>query len=302
MLYAIRLVDNFETECQSIVFNKKKMMINEGTFSYTYLNVAYLNNIVGLILYSLYKGCVPVININIDQKDNYNNWDWYFDQPAIVMGQEKPIKLDEFESIICDIKQSPFQPVFECAFETDSIEYKIWSFIYKKFLSFNKYTYEYIQSELNMINGIKSIGCLLRGTDYIKLKPKGHPAQPDIEEVLNHIENLIKTNEYDCIYVATEEYRYFEIVRQRFNSIKVIQNKRTYYDAAYYENNIELIGNVHFDRDNDNYLKGLEYLSSITILAKCDYLLGGNCGGMLYAILMRSNPDIDTYVFNKGRY
>ena len=50
------------------------------------------------------------------------------------------------------------------------------------------------------------------------------------------------------------------------------------------EGNVKRIGDVRFERDNDNYIRGLRYLSSLVILSRCDALLAGNCGGTLFSL------------------
>ena len=64
---------------------------------------------------------------------------------------------------------------------------------------------------------------------------------------------------------------------------------------------INLIGQIHFDRENDNYLKRIEYLSSMIILSKCDAVVAGNCRGTHFAVL-NSETVKNRYVFDKGYY
>lgn len=82
----------------------------------------------------------------------------------------------------------------------------------------------------------------------------------------------------------------------------VRSNKRTYYGEAHYSNReINLIGQIHFDRENDNYLKVTGYLSSMIILSKCDAIVVGNGGGTLFAVL-NSETVKNRCVFDKGHY
>lgn len=83
--YGLKLVKNSEHEYKKILSGKKIMIIEEGDYPFTYLNTCYLRNMINLILYALYKGCVPVIKIN-DDKESDNKWNWYFRQPIEVMG------------------------------------------------------------------------------------------------------------------------------------------------------------------------------------------------------------------------
>lgn len=43
------------------------------------------------------------------------------------------------------------------------------------------------------------------------------------------------------------------------------------------------------ERDDDEYLRNLEYLSSMNLLANCHMLIGGMCGGSQAVLIMRGN-------------
>lgn len=43
------------------------------------------------------------------------------------------------------------------------------------------------------------LGVIIRGTDYIKLKPKYHPAQPEVDEVITKVRDVIDTGHYKGI-------------------------------------------------------------------------------------------------------
>lgn len=63
-----------------------------------------------------------------------------------------------------------------------------------------------------------------------------------------------------------------------------------------------LIGDVKIDRSDDEYLRGLEYLSSICLLSRCDSFIGGACAGTYGAIIMKEGKYDLQYVFDKGYY
>ena len=106
---------------------------------------------------------------------------------------------------------------------------------------------------------------------------------------------------YEYIYLATEDGRIDKAFRDVFGD-KLLINNRNYYDEIYNNQKIELIKDVHFDRDNDDYLKGVEYLSSIVILSKCDSLLAGNCGGSQAAVFLNRLKYKKCNIYNLGLY
>lgn len=297
--FARKMIQNPSFYLDRVIKNRNVMEIQKGSYKYDYFNVCYLNNMVNLILYSLYKGCIPIIKINEDEAE-CNKWEWYFKQPLEVLLNTKDISKD-YDVKYCQIQDSPFKCTYAEGYYPYSKNFEIWKFLYEKFVVFNQETEDYIKKEKQQLLKGKTLGVLLRGTDFTSLCPSGHPVQPDVKKVLMQIEKWKTEKEYRYIYVATEEKRLFDHVKKCFGEDNVLSNSRTYYDEQYYNSKHEYIGEVHFERDNDNFLKGLEYLSSITILSSCDGLVSGNCGGSMYALL-RSTDYKDICVFNEGYY
>ena len=63
------------------------------------------------------------------------------------------------------------------------------------------------------------LGVLIRGTDYVLTKPKGHPIQPNVNDVINDVKEMDNKYKYDYIFFTTED----EIIRKKFS--KIFQNK-----------------------------------------------------------------------------
>ena len=57
----------------------------------------------------------------------------------------------------------------------------------------------------------------------------------------------------------------------------------------------------HIERESDSYHKGLEYLTSIYFLSKCNGLLMGHCGGATGALLFNDKYD-ELFIWDLGRY
>ena len=297
--FGLKLIENPDKCYKEIISNHKIMEICEGSYSYDYFNMCYLNNVINLILYALYEGCIPVIKIN-DNQIECNKWSWYFKQPVDIICENSYLG-DNCKSVKCNIRESLFKISFEDGFYPYSKNYPIWSYLNKTFVVFNNETKAYIEQEKKNLLNQKTLGVLLRGTDYTSLRPKGHPVQPEVHKIIEQVKVFIEGKNYKKLYVATEEKRLFEKIVAAFGSENVLSNSRTYYDEQYYNAKHDYIGEVHFERENDNYLKGLEYLSSITILSACDGLVSGNCGGSMYALL-RSTDYTDICIFNEGYY
>lgn len=151
------------------------MKIEAGQYKYNHFTVYYLNNVLGLICYSLYRGYMPIIEINKGSHD-CNNWDWYFKQPNEIFNCETD---SSNNSIICD------------RIWTDFASENIKSLLYKKFVIFNEKTQSYIDNEIKNVGDMtRVLGVLMRGTDYVALKPKGHPIQPQPEVLLKKAKEI----------------------------------------------------------------------------------------------------------------
>ena len=120
------------------------------------------------------------------------------------------------------------------------------------------------------------LGVLIRGTDYISKKPKGHPIQPDPNIVIKDVKEMDKKNKYDWIFLATED----DNIRTKFikefgDKVKMVQTKNINYKDGYLA-------------DNEN-LRGIEfqkiYLLSMLTLSKCLDVIITRCSGAMGAFI-----------------
>lgn len=129
--------------------------------------------------------------------------------------------------------------------------------------------------ELLEIGKVSVLGVAVRGTDYIRLKPKNHPKQPTVEQIIAKVQFKMNEGNYAKIYLDTEEKYIYEMFCKKFGADIILINNRQWYDQEYKNMGNELVDIIHFQRDNDDYLKGIEYLSSILLLSKCKGLIAG---------------------------
>lgn len=268
--------------------------IELAEFDYKLFNMCFFNNMLRNIIYCLSKGYRPVVNFK-SSKEKVNIWEEFLKQPY-------NRTINKMEDVCkCDIKNALlYIPVFP-----NDEEIQLFGEIYKVFLNFNDDIQKYIDEEYNkLLLGKRVLGVLCRGTDYLALKPKGHPVQPTLDEVIEEVKVKMKELNCDYIYLATEELG----IDKRFNEEfpgKIIINKRKYFDDYYKlksDGKIVQISQVHFNRENDNYYKSLEYFSSIVLLSKCCGLIAGNCGGSRAALYLNKGKYEYKHLFNKGLY
>lgn len=174
----------------------------------------------------------------------------------------------------------------------------------------NKMTQETFDREIRRINLIckkdifrdkKVIGVCCRGTDFVTLQPLGHPKQPGVEEIIYKVEELMEWGKWEYIYLVTEEKRIVEKFVKMFRE-RLLLSEGEYYDKFYKDKRVTHISQITFDREDDLYLRGMEYFTKVFILSLCDALVGGNCGATRAAYIMNGGKYSYEYIFDKGLY
>lgn len=279
------------------IHNRKICYIENGEWEYPLFHIGFINNMLANIIYCLSKGFLP--EVKFCDKNGVNLWEQFLRQPY---DNEKGLHENQGDVKRCDIKYAKlYFPKFPA--KDDVVRF---SNLYRKFVVFNDKTLEYFENEYNsLIKGKRVLGVLCRGTDYTSNKPSGHPIQPKVEDVINFVRKKNESLKCDYIYLATEEEKIYKMFDNAFPE-KVITNQRHYYDEFYelrdkYGDKAR-ISWVHSDRNNDNYYKSLEYMSSLFLLSKCNALIAGSCGGSQAALYLNGNSYEYWYLFDLGLY
>ena len=236
-------------------------------------NTVFHIDCVAHIVYELSQGYIPVID------DSYHVWEQLFKQPEIISNAEVP----PMESIPSSDEYSPLHTPMMLP-ECKPVR-KLWSKLLWEFSQLKDAEMQYIQNEVDSIIGNQRVlGVVCRGTDYIGT---GMPPQPKVEDLIAKAKEWMEEFGYEKVYLATEAESIYQEFHEAFGD-RLLVNKRKYYDKVMEEKDIKWISMVHFDRENDNYWKGLEYLSSMYIVANCKALLGGYCGASNMALLLNN--------------
>lgn len=284
--YAEYLIHNFEKEERKLIGKKKVMVISKGEYDYTFFNICYLNNMLSLALLAMYRGYLPVFEKSDGEKIG---WEWYFTPLEDMWG------VDTCKKVYMKERISPYAPSFDMVCNSDCKDFEIWKAFTKHLLQLNPKMEEYLQKDTSNLSGFSgdfqmAMGVLLRGTDYTKMKPAGHPIQPSVEDICKRIQaGLLSNPQYKYIYVATEEKRLCDYIKRQFPQIIVLENKRHYIDDMFYEQTLDYVSEVKLDLENENYSRGIEYLSSLVILSKCNMIISGVSGGSCGAFLLRGD-------------
>ncbi len=143
----------------------------------------------------------------------------------------------------------------------------------------------------------KVLGIVYRGTDYYSAY--NHPIPMDVNEYISKIKLVMEKIGYNYIFIATEVQDVIDAFVKEFGEKALYTNQKRYsIDER------RLLYKVHFKRDNDAYLKGLEYLEVLELLARCDALLGASIATTKLAELINNGKyefvsyDIDNILKN----
>lgn len=276
-----------------ILYIVRRRSNNVGLFS-------YVHTALGHIKYADEQGYIPIIDMQhykspySDGKKKYNAWEYYFEQPIKCYDLED---IKHSKNVILSSGEPPREyPGYEMIKDPDIMEK--WRRIHSKYIRINNESQHYIdQIKKHIWKDEKILGVLCRGTDYVRFRPKDHPIQPDIKDVISLSEEIMKKFHCQKVYLATEDISILHIFQERFKDRLIFPREIT---LPQWKGD-KFISEIKIDRKDDHKLKGLEYLTQIVLLSECDYFIGGACGGTYEALLMTKGFEWQ-HIFDLGVY
>lgn len=156
--------------------------------------------------------------------------------------------------------------------------------IHNKYLHLKKDVKIKIENDIkNLFGGKKTIGVHVRGSDF-KIGFKEHPVAVDPSSDGGHI-SILKDNMnkygFEQIFLATEEVDTIKLFKDKFGE-KVI-----YFNDVFRVTGTISPGLVKCDRENHDYLLGLEVLRDMYALASCDGLIAGLSNVSTLSIILK---------------
>ena len=142
-------------------------------------------------------------------------------------------------------------------------------YIYEKYIKLNESVYKKITKDIeDILRHKKTLGIHFRGSDY-RLNANGHPISLEVEDYYEYIDEAMKKNDYDQIFIATDDK----------NALEKIVNK--YEKVIYYGDTTRTDGDVSVafikvKEKNHKYQLGYEVLRDAYTLARCDGFIGSH--------------------------
>lgn len=305
----LRLINNvlFHKNMKKRVLKRRKgkvimiFPIGHGTDTSAGLMAIFLV-VAPFIYWCRKKGYIPYIDgkhykcqYSVDRLINEtdNAWEYYFDQPAT---SEELRSWDDCKLVIDGWTLFKDREREECYKEFYLLGEERQRRFIEKNLPVNRYVLhiaEEKEKELDLVYN-ETLGVFLRGTDYVRIKPKGHSVQPEINDAIDKIKEYDKKYSPKKIFLVTEDAGIFSRIKSEFGDRVICSD----YEFVGYNANDNLY--VYEAFDNDPYERGLNYLVRLIILSKCSYLIASKASGSYYAITMGHYKD--RYIFDLGYY
>jgi hypothetical protein len=266
----------------------------------------YINTFLSRVKYAIEKGYIPVIDMknythtySNKHKKRVNFWETYFEQPCgYDLNTIKRAKNVILSKPFLDPNRPRFLPESLHGFTEgmDDGSFDEWKRCATKYLRLNERIKKIIENEYNRLiePTDKVLGVMLRGTDYIYLKPKGHCVQPSMEQALGKIKEYMLKKNFTKIFIGTEDIKIYNFIKSNFPDGMVVTNRKNWidYKEGFLQTSIQKINKEQ---------EVLEYLTTVMLLAKTQYLISGRFGGAV-GVRMFANNLKEVYYFDLGMY
>ncbi len=142
----------------------------------------------------------------------------------------------------------------------------------------------------------KTIGVLIRGTDYTTHHLKGHSVMASCEQVMEKVEELKEKYGLEFVYLSTEDADVLEKMKELCgDKLLYIDQKRFRVRPG------EMLSDLKPERENEGWLKGKEYLTTLKLLSECAvFVASGGCCGTDCALTSGKEHFKEAYVFDLG--
>lgn len=223
-------------------------------------------NYLSFLSYADRMGYFPVADLqnyrnaylSEDKYGKENPWEWLF-------YQKDGITLDEVYSSRSVILY-PTYPEYPYSVSVDRLLWK------KEILEMTDKEYK----RLFPGDTDRVLGVVYRGTDYNVASMVQKPLS--IGRFIKRVKEYIIKYDYDYVFLATEVDEAVDVFKKAFGNRLFCTDQQRFHSSER-----RILASVHFDRDNDEYKKAMEYLTVLMLLTKCKAIVGSKCTAVQYA-------------------
>lgn len=170
-----------------------------------------------------------------------------------------------------------------------------WRDIRRKYIRFTPAVLERLERMKAKYSGKRILGVLVRGTDYVAVKPHGHPIPPTAEQAIEKAQEVMNSEGFDAVYLATEDKNILAKFQAAFED-KLLLPEAEYFDYDY-DDGKYLVSYMN----NDKYMLGLNYLVSMLFLSQCPGFITSYTSGSA-GVMFLSEGFQYLYTFDLGMY
>ena len=274
--------------------------------------MGYYMAILGHLRIAEKRNYIPVVDM-MNYKNQYlcsdkmgvvNSWEYYFKQTNPIISLEEAYKS---KNVVLSNMETPMEANPRMFYEQIYLNGHMEEYYkkIKKHFHFQPEIEKILKNNYDNIfgpivaKGKKILGVVCRGTDIIGFP--GHSIQASKEELLDIVKELMEKYQCDYVFMASDTDKAIRFFEQHMGKTVVLTNDAKRYDD-FSEKHANVLSEMHFERENDEYLKGMEYLTTIYLLSKCNVLVGSLVGSTIGAICMNCGAYEHVQIIDKGVY
>ncbi len=209
-----------------------------------------------------------------------NAWNYYFDNRKNY-NLKKILLNNKFI-----ITSNRFSKSFSHTINTDQFR-----MLFKKYFKINNNHQKFVENfNKKFFLNRKIVAVHLRGTSY--KTSANHPFPVTEKQAINLIDELIKKNKFDKIFLCTEDLNYFNLIEKKFKN-KIIYLKdayRSFKDDAF----------KTYPRKYHRYKLGRDILLEALLIAKCNTFIFANSNVSEFVKFLDNKKVINYFLIENG--
>lgn len=270
--------------------------------------MGYYNSILGHVRYALQRDLIPVVDMQ-NYRNPYltgktyksiNAWEYYFER----LSNYSLPEVYKSANVILSSGETPDEALpgrlYYRAYADKGIA-SLYFDIIENYLHINKDMEEHINSVYTGLfpKSARVLGVSTRGTDMIGFH--GHSIQPSKEELMELAVSEMERQNCDYIFLSTEEVNTVTYFKNELGN-RVLVDERKRFNGFTGVVGIDIVSDNGARRENEEYIRGKEYLTTVALLSKCCCLFGTLIGSTLGAIGMNRGKYEHVEIYDKGKY
>ena len=260
------------------------------------------------VLYALQKGYIPIIDmmnnykpmlLDENNKGKINAWNIYFQQPQSIYTLEEILHSKK----VIFAKGQGFPLSYDVQWSNIPLSNRDFEFC-QNMMKYSKLSDEVLRLGDNFIlekfpKGEKILGCSFRRAFErlhffnAEITPQGtHIVRATLSSLIKEINIALSNFKYNYIFFSSDDRESYNVVKKEFGNKCIYVDRPT--ERHFIDNKpIPLdrldLQNIELNkRENDCMLRGIEYMTDVYILSKCDSLLSAGASADLFAYILNN--------------